>query len=64
MTEDQKGMVRECLEAEKGLSNWEIEFLENLERNFWGIELSEKQAVVLERIDNKVLNQSSDTMDY
>lgn len=56
MTTDQKQMLQECLADDNDrLSDWEIEFLESLNRRPEGYELSEKQAACLSKINEKVL---------
>lgn len=48
-----RGMIIELLEVEHGLTDWEIEFLENL--NQWKGNLTVNQADRLEKIYKKVL---------
>lgn len=55
MTKDQENMLDECLNAEAGLSPWEIDFIDNLDQNFRERPLSEKQVEVLLRINGKIL---------
>lgn len=55
MTPDQLKMLDECIEAESGLSGWEIDFIENLDANFRGRELTDRQADKLEAINEKVI---------
>jgi len=55
MTKDQESMLEECLNAESGLTPWEMDFIDNLDQNFRERDLSEKQTEVLERINGKIL---------
>jgi hypothetical protein len=55
VTKDQEDMLDECLNAEGGLSAWELDFIDNLDQNFRDRELSDAQADKLEDINAKVL---------
>jgi hypothetical protein len=55
MTGEQEAMLDECLNAESGLSGWELDFVENLDQNFRDRPLSEKQVDRLIEINAKVL---------
>lgn len=55
MTPDQETMLDECMEAESGLTPWELDFIDNLDQNFRDQDLSEKQEEVLNRINTKAL---------
>ena len=54
MTKDEQEMLDECLNANSGLTNWEIEFLDDLDDRR-DRTLSDKQLACLERINEKVL---------
>lgn len=56
MTRDEEKMLDECLDTETGLTDWEIGFIEALDRDWRGRPLSEKQHDALERTVNKVLS--------
>ncbi len=55
MTKDEEQMLDECLDAESGLSAWELDFIDNLDHNWRGRDLTERQHETLERIVGKVL---------
>lgn len=55
MTKDEKNVVSDLLELEEGLSDWEIDFLDNLYNNFADRELSPKQRDVLCSLSEKHL---------
>jgi hypothetical protein len=54
MTADEQAKLDECLAADHGLTNWEMEFLDSLNRQR-DMLMSEKQAACLEKINAKVL---------
>lgn len=53
MTDDQRIMLDELLEVDDGLSDWEVEFVEDLDRHA-DRELTDKQESKLEQIWQKV----------
>lgn len=55
MSKNEEAMLDECLNAVCDLTSWEIDFIENLDRNFRDRPLSERQIEVLERINGKIL---------
>lgn len=56
MTTDQTAMLNECLDADRGLTAWELGFIEDLDRNWRDSNLSPKQAEKLAQINEKVLD--------
>lgn len=54
MNELQLQQLDDCLDCEEGLSNWEIGFIESLEKSFRKRELSLKQEDILQRIVDKL----------
>ena len=48
-----RGMIRELLGVETGLSSWEISFIENICE--WDGNLTEKQIATIEKIYERVL---------
>ena len=54
MTPKQVGMLQELLDAEIGLSSWEMDFLDSLYQRDQGAGLTGKQATKLEQIWQKV----------
>jgi len=46
-------MIAELLDIEEGMSDWEIDFIESLDK--WNYDFTPKQVAVLERIWNKHL---------
>jgi hypothetical protein len=52
MSEKHHGMLNELLDVESGLTDWEIEFLDNV-NGFRG-ELTGRQAIKLEEIWEKI----------
>lgn len=57
MTQEQRNDVRDLLNLEDGLSKWDIEFLDSLERTRWEDDkpLSPKQAACLQKIVTRKL---------
>ncbi len=49
MDEEQLKMLDECLNQEQGLTPWELDFIDDMEKRR-GRELTEKQAACLSRI--------------
>lgn len=56
MTEDQIKMLDECLSAEDGLTRYDIDFIERLDREYRDCPLGPSKAEQLQRINQKVLN--------
>lgn len=54
MTEIQQKMLDEILEAETGLTGWEMDFIESLDK-IRDCPLTEKQIDILIKINSKVL---------
>jgi len=50
VTEAQKRMVQDLQNVEDGLTDWEIDFIDNLEQRYWDTTLSKKQEKWLEKI--------------
>jgi hypothetical protein len=55
MTDTERAMLDECLAADHGLNDWEIGFLESLDK-IRSFSLSEKQMACLVKINSKVLD--------
>lgn len=54
MTDDEEKMLDEALEAESGLTAWEMDFVDNLDKTYRKRELSFKQSDILCRIMEKL----------
>lgn len=50
MNEEEEQMLDEALEAESGLTLWEIDFVDSLDKLYRKKELSFKQIEILQRI--------------
>jgi len=55
MHKDQQQKVLDLLNLAAGLTEWEIDFIENLHNNFWIIELTDPQSEKLDDIVDKRL---------
>ena len=55
MDKDQQGKVLDLMKLESGLTEREIQFLENLHDNYWGRDLTEPQDKWLDDIVFKKL---------
>lgn len=55
MDKDQQQKILDLMNLESGLSDWEVDFIENLHNNFWTLELSDRQAEKLDDIVYKRL---------
>ena len=55
MNKDQRRDVRDLLDLEDGLTAWEMEFIESLDRDRWDGDLTEKQENCLQRIVDRKL---------
>jgi hypothetical protein len=53
MTDDEQEMLDECLDAEQGLSGWELDFIEDMDKKR-NITLSDKQHAKLREIVEKL----------
>jgi hypothetical protein len=54
MTDEERDMLEECLEADSGLTGWEIDFIEDMSNRDSDYELTEKQHDKLRDIWEKV----------
>ena len=54
MTDEEEQMLDDALEYESGLTPWELDFIDNLDKVYRERELSVKQIDVLERITHKI----------
>ena len=50
MNDDEKEKLDDCLNCDSGLSLWDVEFIESLDKSFRNRELSQKQIDQLNRI--------------
>ena len=55
MTADQQQKVRDLLDLEGGLTEWEINFIQSLYDYKWAVTLSERQDETLDEIVRKRL---------
>ena len=55
MTEYEEKMLGDLFELEKGLTGWEMDFLDDLNDIWLDLDLSEKQHDCLEKIARRVL---------
>lgn len=53
MTEHEQSLLDDLLALDSGLTAWEVEFIDNLDKNWRGRDLTEKQEQVLHRIAKK-----------
>jgi hypothetical protein len=56
MTESQKEKLDEILEKDSGLSGWEMDFIENMDKNWRERNMSEKQDSTLSKIWERQCN--------
>lgn len=54
MDPNEEALLDDLLQVGEGLTEWEVEFLDNLDKRWRGRELTEKQQAVLHRIAKKV----------
>lgn len=48
-----RGLLEELLELEDGLTEWEVDFIESVDRQ--GFRITEKQGMVIERIYDRLI---------
>lgn len=53
MTDDELKMVRDLLDLDEGLNDWEIEFLDNLNNHWEHRNLTDRQLEKLEEIHDR-----------
>jgi hypothetical protein len=56
MTDTERAMLDECLASDHGLTDWEITFIESLDKHWRDQWISDRQLTCLESINHKVLN--------
>lgn len=54
MTKDHQGMVDELLDLFSGLSDWEMEFLDSIDKKRAKSDLTPKQAQILKKLWDKM----------
>ena len=64
MTKDEEEALDECLEAEECLTKWELDFLDNLDKNYRKTRLSPRQSKVLMRINEKILGAYDEDIEF
>ena len=53
MTEDEEYMLDELLDIEQGLTQWELDFIDNLDNKWRRLDLTQKQTATLRKIYEK-----------